>query len=596
MKKTLNGIDFHTYIAYGANEVIKNKEELNRINVFPVADGDTGNNLAMTLRSMVEYAKVEESFHLTAKSVSEAGILGARGNSGVLFAQFISGFANALKGKDGVSVSEFINAAEESAGKLYQVLSNPVEGTIITVIREWVRSMSKHSNSVEGFEDLFIESMPGAEAALVETTSQMELLRINRVVDSGAKGFILFLRGIALYIQGKAESISIGTLWNGSLDTMEREGHHEGAISYRYCYECILRDSSASLQQIKSQLKAHGDSLIVAGEGDVRHVHIHTDHPAKVTGILNREGKVTRPKVEDMVVQSDLFSVEKIDRRIAIVTDSIADITPELKDKYKIHVIPLSIQVGERQYIDRLTVDAEEFYGILDTSVDYPTSSLPSEPLIRERLEWLLTHYEEILVITVAGALSGTYDAFRRQVAGLGQEGHRVKVIDSRLNSGAQGLLVLEAARLVESGMTSDEIRQKLEDSIDKTHIFVALGSFKHARRSGRIPEVVGRIGTLFNLKPIVSLDKNGKGTAFSVGFSQQKLIRKIYQMIETAMKESGIQSFSVVHGGDSDSAGVVALEVERLTGLKPEFISEISSITALHAGPGAIAVSFMKK
>lgn len=603
MKKILNGIDFHTYITYGAREVITNKEELNRINVFPVADGDTGSNLAMTLQSMVDFAQVDESFSVTALSASEAGILGARGNSGVLFAQFLSGLAHALKGKDGVTVEDFVMAAEISEQKLHQVLFDPVEGTIITVIRAWVTSLASRGSHVEGFEELFTQTVPHAEKALEETTSQLEVLRVNQVVDSGAKGFVLFLRGILKYVQGKAEAMLPGGVVRGipAIPTQRAERH--GASEYRFCCECILK-GPLDPEALSVSLSAMGDSLIVAGEGELRHIHLHTNDPYAVTTVMNRYGTVVRPKVEDMMLQSfQLARSADVNAasadgasNIALVTDSIADISPLLRDRYRIHVLPLGISVGDRQYLDRQTIDPKDFYALLDSSGPYPTSSLPTDPMIREKLEELLAHYDNVIVISVARQLSGTYDAFLRQVNALGADAGRVRLIDSRLNAGAQGLLVLKAARLAEQGLELEAIINELEETIKRSRIYVALASFRQAQRGGRIPKVVGQIGMLLNLKPIVSLDSQGKGTAFSISFSQRSLLERISGLIEKTVKANGIEAFAVVHGGNLEEAQRVAARLQKITGLKPEFIEEISSVTALHAGPGAVAVAFITR
>lgn len=595
MKKLLNGIDFHTYIQYGAREVIRNKDELNRINVFPVADGDTGSNLALTLQSMVDFTQVEDSFTVTAMSASEAAIIGARGNSGVLFAQFFSGLAAALKGMDRVSVADFVRAAQVSEQKLHQVLFAPAEGTIITVIRVWVQSLASRHGEVEGFEDLFAQTVPQAEKALEETTNQMELLRVNRVVDSGAKGFVLFLRGILDYLQGRAEQLGTERPALGSLSMQPPLSADHSASHHRYCCESILRGCGVGAGALTEALAPYGDSLIAAGEGDIRHIHIHTDDPAGVTSALHRFGTVTRPKVEDMAVQAALLASEG-QPRVAIVTDSIADLPPELLDRHRVHVLPLGLTVGDRQYLDRLTLAPEDFYDMLDRLEAYPTSSLPSAPLIGDRLEWLLKHYDSVLIISVAAALSGTYDAFRRQVEALGAEASRVRLLDSRLNSGAQGLLVLKAARLAEQGLSLEEIAVALEGAIGRSRIFVALASFKYARRSGRIPKVVGAVGALMNLKPIVSLDAQGKGTAFSIAFSQKKLLKRIAAIVERTAREKGIESYGVVHGGNLKEAERLAAHLQALTGQPPEFIAEISSVTALHAGPGAVAAAFVTR
>ncbi len=594
MSRTLNGIEFYRYLSHGADEVFRHKEELNRINVFPVADGDTGSNMAFTMRAMVEMAQVEESFYKTAKSISEAGILGARGNSGVLFAQFIYGLAQALKDKETVAVNEFISAVEISSVKLQGVLSAPQEGTIISVIRDWVQWLTERVGHVSSFESLFLDSMPTVEKALFQTTEKMEILKINQVVDSGAKGFVLFLKGIVRYIKGDLDQ-PIEPVTVKSSTTNQHSHLHEGSLENPYCYECVLRNAQLSIEDLRLKIKKLGDSLIIAGEGDFIHIHLHTKEPHKLTSVLNEVGQVTRPKVENMALQSELRKLT-VKKPMAIVTDSIADISEAFRKKYPIYVIPLRIQIGEREYLDRETITAHEFYEALGHTEHYPTSSLPSEVLITEKLNWLAQHYESVLVISVSQALSGTYDAFLRSVKELQKQGLRIALFNSRLNSGAQGLLVIKACEWLAEGLSMDEILRKMDAMAGQIEIYVALNSFEQASRSGRIPRIVGKIGSGLNLKPIVSLDTDGNGVAFSIGWTRKQLLKKIYKLIEEKNRHSGIEDFVVVHSGDEAAAILVGKEVEKIIGKPPLFVSEISSITALHAGVKAVAVAFLRK
>ena len=512
MKKTiLDGNDFFKLFSYGASEVISNRDNLNKINVFPVADGDTGNNLVFTLNSVLDYAEVKDSVYETLKSMAEASLSGARGNSGVIFAQYIAGLASETKGKASIMLHDFANASKNSAYGLYNALSNPVEGTMLTVIKDWSNYIVDNHKNYDSFDDLFEESVGYASKSLDNTKEQLEILKKNDVVDSGAKGFVLFLEGALRYLRGEVlpeiKRFSLSDL-SASHDSLIHE-----ESSYRYCTECIIK----------------------------------------------------------------------------------GDIPKNLIDKYMIHQIPLNITVGEDSYLDKVSISSEDFYEYMKSSPIYPNSSLPNEIQIKEKLEFLSQNYENIIIINVSSKLSGTHSAMLKASKELSDSGYPIKVIDSKLNSAAQGLLVLHAAKMADSGSTMEEITDYLNDKIPKSEIYVALNTFRNALNSGRLPKIVGKIGIFFRLRPIISIDREGNGSAFSVAFSKTTLINKILKLVNQKNQQSKISSYCIVHSGDLDTANSFAKEVTNILGYEPEYICEISSVTALHAGEKAVAIGFIR-
>lgn len=468
MKKTiLDGNDFFKLFSYGASEVISNRDKLNKINVFPVADGDTGNNLVFTLNSVLDYAQVKDSVYETLKSMAEASLSGARRNSGVIFAQYIAGLASETKGKASIMLHDFANASKNSAYGLYNALSNPVEGTMLTVIKDWSNYIVDNHKNYDSFDDLFEESVGYASKSLDNTKEQLEILKKNDVVDSGAKGFVLFLEGALRYLRGEVlpeiKRFSLSDL-SSSHDSLIHE-----ESSYRYCTECIIK----------------------------------------------------------------------------------GDIPKNLIDKYMIHQIPLNITVGEDSYLDKVSISSEDFYEYMKTSPIYPNSSLPNEIQIKEKLEFLSQNYQNIIIINVSSKLSGTHSAMVKASKELSDSGYPIKVIDSKVNSAAQGLLVLHAAKMAHAGSTMGEITDYLNDKIPKSEIYVALNTFRNALNSGRLPKIVGKIGIFFRLRPIISIDRDGNGSAFSVAFSKTTLINKILKLVSQKNQQSKISSYCIVHSGD---------------------------------------------
>ncbi len=586
----LNGKDFYNIFRHGAMEVINNKDHLNKINVFPVADGDTGSNLAMTLNSVIDYTQVVDSFYETSKSMAEASIYGARGNSGVIFAQYISGIATASEGKDRISLKDFIEVIRKASEGIYDSLVNPVEGTMLTVMKQWSLYLSEHKDKYQNVEEMFLSSIDEAKSLLAKTPDQLEVLKRHNVVDSGAKGFVYYLEGIIKFIRG--ETIEISRDFQGAgVFNQSYDRKHENT-EFRYCTETLIK-GNVDKDRLKEALGAYGDSIIVAGSTTLKHVHLHTNKVEEVFKELSKYGVIDRPKIEDMRIQEKLK--DKISK-IAILTDSIGDFPKSYLDEYDVHLLPVNIFVGENQYLDKVTVGVEDFYETIKHSKIYPNSGQPNDMQVKQKLDYLKEHYESIICIMVSGKLSGTYESVEKYGKKLKEEGYPIEVIDSKLNSGGQGLLVTRVAEMAASGASKEEILEAIENIIPRTEIYVALNTFANSLKSGRVPKVVGKIGVFFKLRPIISLDKEGKGTAFSIAVSKKMLMSKIKKMLEKKNKETPITEYVVVYSKDRKGAEDFAKDIQRIIGKAPKYITEISSVTALHVGEGAIAVGFIRE
>ena len=284
--------------------------------------------------------------------------------------------------------------------------------------------------------------------------------------------------------------------------------------------------------------------------------------------------------------------IEEKNKSIALVTDSIADIPDEIIDKYDIHVIPLSIQSGESTYIDRIGISRQKIYEEMRKKESYPTSSMPNDIQVMEKLELLSRHYGYIIAVTVSSRLSGVYDAFQKSAAKLREKGFQIKVIDSRLNSAAQGLLVMRTAQLIEEGRDFDSVVDAVNSISEKTEIYVALSTLKNVSRSGRVPKKTASIGAALGLKAMISLDSEGNGTVPFVSLSRSSLLDKMYHLVREKAREGEISDYAVSYSGDYRKAADFVEKLEQITGRPPAYVCEISSVTALHVGEGAVAVS----
>jgi len=367
----LTGYDLYYSFLSGFKEVKKHYKMLNRINVFPVADGDTGSNLLSTLASIIYETKATDSFKDTMGSIAEAALNGARGNSGIIFAQFINGINDKIKEVEVIDADSLLESINKAVPYAYSAIMEPIEGTIITVIREWADTMCRLKKNGVNKEEFISASLEAARQSLENTPNLLDVLKKSSVVDSGACGFVTFLEGAFEYIKNKSDKdMDSDKVINSYTEDeiLEEETDIEFAdehinptdqIKYRYCTEALIANINEDMSIIKNEMKVLGDSLIIAGSSEKSRIHIHTNNPAEVFNKLRGKGDILQQKVEDMVQQYQIANNRLYS--IAIVTDSIADLPKELIEKYQIHVIPLNLNIEGSQYLDKLTIEPRDF-------------------------------------------------------------------------------------------------------------------------------------------------------------------------------------------------------------------------------------------
>ncbi|HOY25683.1 MAG TPA: DAK2 domain-containing protein, partial [Mesotoga sp.] len=302
--KILNVIDgptlFNAFFS-GARAVIKEQGYLNKINVFPVPDGDTGTNLASTMRSIIELTAVSQSVGKTSRSIADAALMGARGNSGAIFAQYIHGLSNAIGNKESLDSGSFAKAVQEAVPYAYDAMSTPVEGTMLTVMKDWAEALNSAGNSENSFLEMITRSNEVAKKSLEETPEKLDVLKKAGVVDAGARGFVAFVEGIKIFLSGKTMEME-----DEVIPDIELRNHvhvDETNIQFRYCTEAIIEGTGIDHASLKRDASSFGDSVVVVGSDKRTRVHIHTNEPADLFYRLGKYGSITQQKVDDMEMQ-----------------------------------------------------------------------------------------------------------------------------------------------------------------------------------------------------------------------------------------------------------------------------------------------------
>ncbi|SMP43973.1 DAK2 domain-containing protein [Anoxynatronum buryatiense] len=590
----INGTRIYYAFLAGAREVTQQRRHLNEINVFPVADGDTGSNMASTLNHILQTVKPTTSIYETLQSIADASLAGARGNSGIILAQFLSGVAAEVHQHQVMTAERFGQTLVNSVPYAYGSMAQPVEGTMLTVIRAWAEAFHEAGKASNDFVEILNSSLEKARDALMKTPEKLEVLKKAKVVDSGGQGFVHFLEGIGKMIQSGNYKQFLSRPAEMTENVISYEVLSPEKTTYRYCTEGMLSGEHIPLEEIKEMLKQLGDSVIVAGNQFRCRFHFHTDYPENVFVKLMKYGQLTEQKVDDMVRQQDALFHRKAG--VALVTDSIADLPRSFQDNYQVFQIPLQVMVEGSPFLDQVTLTTSTLFQVLEDVTEYPTSSQPTVKKVQETLEFLLQQYDDVLMLAVSAQNSGTWQTFRQAAADMQRPGKRIHVIDTRKNSGAEGLLVMMAAEAIAAGKSLEEVSQLVESLIPKTHIYVSVATFEYMVRGGRVSPMKGRLARWMNLKPIVSLDEAGKGVAFGKAFSRAANTRKIMEIVKGHHAESLVERYCVVHAEAPEKAEEYAEKLTQILGMPPAYITEISPIVALNAGQGAVAVALVQK
>lgn len=309
--KTLNGKIFKQMLLSGAANLSNRHHEIDALNVFPVPDGDTGTNMSMTFSAGVKAAvdACTEQLSLLAKTLSKGLLMGARGNSGVITSQIFRGFYQAVENKEEINVNELADAFMKGAEVAYKAVMRPVEGTILTVIREssWYAKEYVKTNpdiSIEEYMDKLIEF---AQDSLNNTPELLPVLKEVGVVDSGGAGLLVILEGFKASLDGKPYVLA-ETKAEASSAAMDIENDEFG-----YCTEFIIRLSEKGQvifteDKLRNALARLGESIVVVQDEELVKVHVHTLTPGDALNLAQRYGEFVKLKIENMQEQHSSIS------------------------------------------------------------------------------------------------------------------------------------------------------------------------------------------------------------------------------------------------------------------------------------------------
>jgi len=544
-------------------KIEENKEQINKINVFPVPDQDTGNNMANTLLGIKEAIEGKEFKDL--KEISEAALDGAltsaQGNAGVIYTGFLASFLPLLD-KNPVGVKKLALAFEKGAERARQSIQNPKEGTILDVIDAANQTFKKESEKETDIVKILKTAIEKAKEALLATREKMEIFRKANVVDAGGLGFLMILESYLealLPTEAKASA--------GKEKPSEKIRRFVQVLSNRYEVVSLIENLRLDENTVRERLKKLGNSLDVVRWGNKMKIHIHTDYPDEVKNIIRKSGQILALRIEDMAKEVvGEPSVRKVS--IGIVTENNVACLPEkVMERYQIETADAISKAIPRSYFDAFKKQLQRF--------------------------------EKVLCITVTSKLSGCYNSACQAREMLNEnEKERVYIFDSLQAAPSQAILVLRAIELIQEQREINEVLDELKKLVPQTHLYIIFEDPKWIEAGGRVSKSqanwIRRMKKL-NLHPLITIKK---GVVISGGVvlardMAEALFKKIKKESQKVRKEG--KRIRVIISQADNPEGAEKLR-QMLKEIKAEvpFISLASPVVCSHTGPGTLLAGWL--
>ena len=328
--ESINGQELKEMFATATNWLEKNASDIDALNVFPVPDGDTGTNMLLTMRSSVEeaYQTNDSSAATIAQAMAQGALMGARGNSGVILSQIWRGLAQGLQGKKSFTGKELAAALQQASKMAYKGISNPVEGTILTVIKDAATAAQTKAKNNGDLISVMEAIVDAANESVANTPTLLPVLKDAGVVDAGGQGLFTILDGALRYLRGEAEQMQFRKpqiiASNIPQPVKLSRMRVMDEVPFGYCTEFLLKGEELSPDEIRTKLQKKGQSLIVVGDENTARVHIHTLDPGSIIRYATSLGTMHQISVRNMDEQHQDFLEMQKERMPAVDVATVA--------------------------------------------------------------------------------------------------------------------------------------------------------------------------------------------------------------------------------------------------------------------------------
>jgi len=590
---TLSGTELSAALRAGIYRLISREEVINKINVFPVPDGDTGTNLALTLQAVLASLRGNPDAHAgqTLTRVADAALDGARGNSGAILAQFLLGLGDRAGHLVDLTAEGFADAVSGGANYARESLADPREGTILTVLSDFAAAVAREvrERGVRDFPSVFRAGLAIAQSSLEATRDQLESLRRANVVDAGAMGFVELVAGMSDYLDTGVVPDDDAPIVLVH-DETSAAGQQED-LEYRYCTECMITGDAIDRRKLREEASTLGASLVVAGTHRKVRLHLHLNEPRRLFELAARYGEISGEKADDMQRQQEMAHHESR-RQVAVVTDSAADLPDSVMEALDIHMVPVRVHFGAHSYLDKISLSPEQFFHELATNPQHPKTSLPPPGDFRRAFEFLGSHYRAVVYVGLTPRVSGTFQS-AETAAGRARTRARILMVDSETAALGQGLIAMRAAEVAAAGGDAEAVRDAAIAARRRTRTWGCLVTLEFAVRGGRVPRWVKTLADLLRLTPILAVHADGSVGVGGVLFGRANPYRRFGRYLRRRLDPGKRWRIGIAHANTPDGAALVREAV--VAGLaQAEVLPIIPVGTALgvHGGPGCVVVA----
>ncbi len=574
--------DFKNFLSASVKQVVLHQDEINKINVFPVADKDTGYNLSATLLGIEGAIKKDDGSNQRSfvKNALEGAAINAKGNAGMIMAGFIFGFLTYLKPKKKINSVILAQAMKKGSHSAFKSIYKPQNGTILDVIESSAETAKIFAKNEKNIVKVLEESIKAGKIALAQTKEKLEVLKRNNVVDAGGLGFLKFLEGWLNALKGINVTLEIENVSFSSFSVEENS-----QPNYRFCLTSILeKRGNITKEEIEKRISLLGGSIEFLETTESLKFHIHTNNPDGVKEQL-KDLKIINWFLEDMEKQVETgFKKEPIG---LLISDSVS-LPNEFLEKYQIEKIPFSINFPK---VKNLTKD--NFYQKMRESKHTPTTSHPSFNEYLNYYQKSLKRFENIFVLLTSPKLSGAYS--QSMIArSMVKEKKRINVFNDFTIDVAEGLIIHKIQQMILEKKNSQEILEEMKTFCPKVKLKGSIGNFKYISARGRLK--LPKIFILF----IAFLQKIGIRLLIEVKDGKVKLsgvklgawnVPKV--LAKEVGKEKGEVIVAISHSDNLEKAQELKKELEKMPKTRVLYISEITPVVGVHIGPGSLLVSF---
>ena len=565
--------DFKKAFISGVERVAAWSDILDEINVFPVADGDTGRNLIISMTPLRQLNKDTEN-------VINRLLLSARGNSGNIAARFFSGFLQAD------SFADLPAAAESGRDRAWQAVHKPVAGTMLTIFDELAEFLKK--DKTDDKNKYVSQVTTHLEKATLSTNMILPKLKQAGVVDSGALGMYIFLESFFNSLIGRQENlIPITKKFKGFLQV---SSSFQEETEAGYCVDTVVRFDNTKRGNISS-LSEYGESVVVIEHNDYIKVHLHTDNMVEARKKIESIGDVVNWTDDNMDRQIKKFKRKSKHKAIHIMTDAAGSLTREDSNNLGFTLLDSYVIAGDKS-MPETHFPSSELYKSMRDGVKVSTS----QASVFERHQYyqrLLAQYQKVLYICVGSFYTGNYDVVRGWKK-KNDPDNRLTVIDTGVAAGRLGIIVIATARYAMKSDDSDSVIRYAKRAVDISDEYMFLDRLKYLAAGGRLSKTSAVFGDMFKVKPIVRPTSEGVKKVGTARNREGQLKFALDKIEKTLNPDSSPLIMLQYTDNLSWVEKSVKEEILKLLPLCEIILQPLSLTTSVHTGPGTWVLSFL--